>query len=190
MKKNILVLSALLLLTITSNAIMTVKQNGKITKYPAGSVIRVNSSTDITVEYNGTTIVIPKNTKVTLREEMVSGQRTVSIRGEDISGIKIGDLTLSAKGSVAFSFSPANKQIEVQSGALLVTDKKGEPVLVYKGDSFKPGQSNASSSGEEQNLEEEQKLLNQNQQADDSDKYQQSSKNIEEEKVLSRSVPI
>ncbi len=186
MKKNILVLSALLLLTITSNAIMTVRQNGKMTKYPAGSVVKINSSTDITVEYNGTTIVIPKNTKVTLREEMVSGQRTITIRGEDISGVKVGDLTVSAKGSVAFSFSPATKQIEVQSGALLVTDKKGEPVLVYTGDSFKPGDS----SSEEQNSQEGQKLLNQNQKPDDSDSYQQSSKNIEEEKVLSRSVPV
>lgn len=188
MKKNILVLCSLLLLTINSNAIITVKQNGKMTKYPAGSVIRVNSSTDITVEYNGTTIIIPKNTKVTLREELVSGQRTVTIRGEDISGIKIGDLTLSAKGSVAFSFSPAGKKIEVQSGALLVTDKKGEPVLVYTGDSFEPGRGNSSSEGD-QNSQEGQKLLNQNQQTDDSDKYQQSSKNIEEEKVLSRSTP-
>lgn len=190
MKKNILVLSALLLLTITSNAIMTVRQNGKITKYPAGSVIRVNAQTDITVEYNGTTIVIPKNTKVTLREEMVSGQRTVTIRGEDISGIKVGDLTVSAKGSVAFSFSPATKQIEVQTGALLVTDKKGEPVLVYKGDSFKPGKGGTTSPDEDKTLEDEQKLLNQTKQGDDSDKYQQSSKNIiEEESVLSKSTP-
>lgn len=192
MKKNILVLSALLLLTVTSNAIMTIKQNGKITKYPAGSVIRVNAATDITVEYNGTTIVIPKNTKVILREEMVSGERTVIIRGEDISGVKIGDLSLSARGAVAFSFNPDTKKIEVQAGAVLITDPKGEPVLVYKGDSFKQGKTKSSSSQQEEETltQEEQQQLNPGPKTDDSDKYQQSSKNIEEEKVLSRSVPL
>jgi len=198
MKKSVILLFSFLFMSVASNAILTVTENGKISKYPAGSIVRIYSSQDVSIEYNGTTVSIPKNTRVTLREEIVAGARTLSVRGEDISGLMLGDIKVSAKGSILFSFNPANKQIEVVNGALLVTDKKGEPALYYKGDTFRPGKSGSSSpeatnNNDENNTgdEDEQQLLTQpNLDNDSSDKYQQASKNIEEERTLSSSTPV
>ena len=197
MKKSLILAFSFIFTAIAANAIIVVKESGKTNKYPAGSVVRVYSTVETSVEYGGITITIPKNTRVTLREEMVSGERTVTVRGEDLSGIKFGDLKISAKGSVLFSYNPSSKEIDVTNGTLLVTDKSGTPSLFYAGQTYKPGRSSegytakSEQKKERTSSEEEapQDLLQQDDADQDSSRYEQSSKDIIEDPVLSKSVP-
>jgi len=187
-KAIILFVSFFAFACVGAEAMITVNDNGKMSKYPAGSVVKIHSSRNLYIEYNGVTIFIPKDTNVILREEMVSGERTLMFRGEDISGIKIGDLNISAKGGVAFSFSPSAKSVEVLSGALVIKNKKGEPALYYAGETYQPGYASSEDNSGETPAKVQGKIVTSVQNRGSS-AYEQASKNIQEEEVLSKSSP-
>ena len=134
MKKSIALVFGVLFLFASAQAAILVTQDGKTTKYPSkkNTVITVNGTTDTTIEYNGVKFFVPKGVKMTLAQE----NGNVIVRGNDLTGVQVGDMTLSAQGPTVFSVAPSTQVVSVRQGTVTVTAKDGSTTSVDRGSAF------------------------------------------------------
>ncbi len=132
MRKSIAFVFGVLFLFASAQAAVTVKQDGKTTKYKNGSVVTVNGKSDTTVTYNGVKFFVPKGVTVTLAQE----NGNVIVRGSNLTGVRVGDMTLASDGPAVFTVTPDTEVVSVRQGTLTVTAKDGSSTIATNGNSF------------------------------------------------------
>ena len=128
--KKVLLLAIMMLSVSFLHAEVTVTQNGKTVAYKNGSTLTVNGKTDAAIDYNGTSIFVPKGQMLLIRPSKAGG---VVLQGEQFSGIVVNNHTLSAEGFTTLIIDPKTQGITVQEGTINVADQNGNLKTVEQG---------------------------------------------------------
>ena len=132
-----LVFSLLLVLTSTvSMAAIIVDAEGKSQKYPDGSTLNVSAARNLYVEYYGIRVFIPKGEKLSVRCSDAQEDNNIYCTGDRFKNIKIGDSSLSTDKQTKFVINQTG-EIKVESGNLVVKDKKDNIAILGAGNSYK-----------------------------------------------------
>ena len=93
----------------------------------------VQATKDTTVTYGGIKIFIPAGQTLILGQD---NKGNIVVRGQNVSGVKIGQGTIEAQGPIVLSVQPKTQVIMVYQGeAVRVTDGHKRTAVVSKGES-------------------------------------------------------
>ncbi len=126
MKRVIAVLSVFGLLGTTLAVAAPAKQANKITHT---RIVQANKDTTLT--YNGVKVFVPAGQSIILGQ---NSNGTIVVSGQNLSGVKIGEGTISAQGPVVLLVQPQTNVITVNRGRdVQVTDSNGRTAALSQG---------------------------------------------------------
>ena len=131
MKAKLALLCGFLLLVSIAQAAVFVTQDGKTTQYKDGATIETESDKEVVVNYNGVKITVPANTAVQIAQDK---NGNITVKGNDLSNVKIGQNVVSSTGETVFVVSTKNNAITVKEGTLYVRDEAGKVSALKKGE--------------------------------------------------------
>lgn len=131
MKAKLALLCGFLSLVSIAQAAVFVTKDGKTTQYKNGVTLKVESTKETAVNYDGVKITVPANTAVQIAQDK---NGNITVKGNDLSNVKIGQKVVSSTGKTVFIVSTKNNAITVKEGTLYVRDEAGKVSALKKGE--------------------------------------------------------
>ncbi|MCI7535958.1 MAG: hypothetical protein MSA71_03900 [Spirochaetes bacterium] len=91
----------------------------------------MESTKETAVNYDGVKITVPANTAVQIAQDK---NGNITVKGSDLSNVKIGQKVISSTGKTVFVVSTKNNAITVKEGTLYVRDEAGKVSALKKGE--------------------------------------------------------
>lgn len=135
LNKFVMFIVALVVCTGSLFAEVIVNAEGKVQKYPDTSTLNVAAATDLTIEYYGVRIFIPKGEKLSVRCSDVNEENSVFCSGSKFKNIKIGNDKFSTDRNVSFVISQKG-ELTLEKGSMAVTDKNNNTAVLEKGKTY------------------------------------------------------
>ena len=133
MKKVLLSLMFVCLLSGFAFAEITVISGGKMARYPDGTKLKITAVDDVTVMYHGQVIVIPKGESVSLRCSGASENNNIFLTSDNgFKNVKIGNKAFSSGSSTAMVIDKGGS-VAVEQGTVAAVNKDGSVAFVEAG---------------------------------------------------------
>jgi hypothetical protein len=136
LKKITISLMLFLFLFLTNvYADIIVDAEGKIQQYPDGITLNIADVKNLSFEYYGIKMFVPKGEKISIRFSDEDTNYMIFCTGDSFKNIKIGNVTVYSDKPISFSVSQDGK-LKVGKGSLTVKDEKDKVVVLGQGNIY------------------------------------------------------